>query len=84
MPRWRPEDVEQLRAMYPDTPNLDIAKALDRTLKSVVSKAHDLGLKKSPDRLRDMGRENVALRYRRDGELEGHDPQDSSAGEAEA
>ncbi|MCH2101757.1 MAG: hypothetical protein MK209_07530 [Planctomycetes bacterium] len=66
MPRWRPEDVEKLRMLYPETPNLDIAKQLDRTLKSVVSKAHDLGLKKSPDRLRDMGRENVALRYRRD------------------
>lgn len=66
MPRWRPEDVEKLRALYPETPNLEIAKQLERTLKSVVSKAHDLGLKKSPDRLRDMGRENVALRYRRD------------------
>lgn len=66
MPRWRPEDVEKLRMLYPHTPNLEIAKQLDRTLKSVVSKAHDLKLKKSPDRLREMGRENVALRYHRD------------------
>jgi len=66
MPRWCKEDVARLRELYPETPNLDIAKQLERTLKSVVSKAHDLGLKKSPDRLRDMGRENVALRYQRD------------------
>jgi len=66
MPRWTAEDVEKLRELYPETPNLDIAHALGRTLKSVVSKAHDLGLKKSSQRLRDMGRENVALRYRPD------------------
>jgi len=29
----------------------------------VVSKAHHLGLKKSTERLRIMGRENVSLRY---------------------
>jgi hypothetical protein len=32
-------------------------------VKSVVSKAHHLGLKKSSERLRSMGRENVSLRY---------------------
>lgn len=78
MPRWRKEDVERLRALYPETPNLEIAKQLDRTLKSVVSKAHDLGLKKSPDRLRDMGRENVALRYQRDEDEPGSFEQASS------
>jgi hypothetical protein len=65
MPRWAKEDVERLRTLYPDTPNLDIAHALDRTLKSVVSKAHDLGLKKSSSRLRKMGRENVRVRYQK-------------------
>lgn len=64
MPRWTAQDIELLTELYPDTPNLDIAHKLGRTLKSVVSKAHDLGLKKSSKRLRDMGRENVALRYR--------------------
>ena len=42
----------------------DIALKLDRSVKSVVSKAHNLGLKKDPDRLREMGRENVSLRYK--------------------
>jgi hypothetical protein len=32
-------------------------------VKSVVSKAHNLGLKKDRERLREMGRENVRLRY---------------------
>ena len=65
MPRWTPGAVEQLRELYPTTPNLEIAKELDRSVKSVVSKAHDLALKKSPDRLRSMGRENVQIRYDR-------------------
>ncbi|MBC8405467.1 MAG: hypothetical protein H8E15_09585 [Planctomycetes bacterium] len=65
MPRWTKDDVEKLAQLYPDTPNLDIAHALNRTLKSAVSKAHDLGLKKSSSRLRDMGRENVRLRYQK-------------------
>jgi hypothetical protein len=32
-------------------------------VKSVVSKAHHLDLKKSDDRLREMGRVNVSSRY---------------------
>lgn len=66
MPRWRPEEVEQLRKLYPDHDNLSIAQHLERTVKSVVSKAHDLGLRKSSDRLRDMGRQNVRARYEKD------------------
>ena len=41
-----------------------MAQLLGRSVKSVVSKAHDLGLKKSEKRLETMGRENVELRYR--------------------
>ena len=63
MPRWRVEEIDQLRELYPDQDNLAIATQLNRTVKSVVSKAHDLGLKKSPDRLREMGRQNVRARY---------------------
>ena len=58
-----------LKRDYPFRPNLEIARDLNRTVKSVVSKAHNLGLKKSSDRLREMGRENVSQRYRED-ELE--------------
>jgi hypothetical protein len=63
MPRWTEAELEKLRAMYADHANLDIASALDRSVKSVVSKAHNLGLKKDSERLRAMGRENVSLRY---------------------
>lgn len=64
MPRWTAAELDQLREMYPTQPNLDVAKALGRSVKSVVSKAHNLGLKKNPERLREMGRENVSHRYR--------------------
>lgn len=63
MPRWREEELELLRRDYPVASNLEIARTLGRSVKSVVSKAHHLGLKKSTERLRVMGRENVSLRY---------------------
>ena len=65
MPRWTKPEIEQLREMYPTVSNLDIAQKLNRSVKSVVSKAHNLGLKKEADRLREMGRENVAMRYKK-------------------
>jgi len=64
MPRWSRKELELLERDYPTKSNLDIARDLGRSVKSVVSKAHHLGLKKSTERLRDMGRENVSLRYR--------------------
>ncbi len=64
MPRWTDAELELLREMYPLVSNLDIAQKLQRSVKSVVSKAHNMGLKKDPQRLRQMGRENVSLRYR--------------------
>lgn len=64
MPRWREEELELLRQEYPVQSNLDLARKLGRSVKSVVSKAHHLGLKKSDERLRTMGRENVSLRYK--------------------
>lgn len=63
MPRWTKEEEARLRELYANTPNLEIAKELGRTVKSVVSKAHDLQLRKSPERLKQMGRENVDIRY---------------------
>lgn len=72
MPRWTQAELDQLREIYPTEPNLEVAKALGRSVKSVVSKAHNLGLKKNPERLRQMGRENVSHRYR-EGEDDGPD-----------
>ncbi len=63
MPRWGTSDLELLRELYPIHSNLDIAQRLQRSVKSVVSKAHNLGLRKDPARLKEMGRENVSLRY---------------------
>lgn len=63
MPRWEEHELALLRELYPNTPNLDIAQKLQRSVKSIVSKAHHLGLKKELERLREMGRENVSLRY---------------------
>jgi len=65
MPRWDAAVIEKLRQLYPTTPNLELARVLERSVKSVVSKAHNLGLKKEAERLREMGRENVSLRYQR-------------------
>jgi len=65
MPRWSEQELELLGSLYPTTPNLEIADQLKRSVKSVVSKAHHMGLKKDIERLREMGRQNVSLRYRR-------------------
>jgi len=65
MPRWRMEELEFLQEVYATLPNLEIARRLGRSVKSVVSKAHQLSLEKSADRLREMGRENVSARYDR-------------------
>jgi hypothetical protein len=65
MPRWSKAELQLLRDMYPVHSNLSIAQDLNRSVKSVVSKAHNMGLKKDPARLREMGRENVSLRYKK-------------------
>ena len=65
MPRWSSGELQQLAEMYPTYSNLAIAQALGRSVKSVVSKAHHLGLKKDKARLQQMGRQNVRLRYER-------------------
>ncbi len=72
MPRWSAEEIAQLEQLYPQTSNLEIARKLGRSVKSVVSKAHILGFKKDLVRLEEMGRQNVSLRHRkRKGEAEG-------------
>jgi len=65
MPHWKPEEVAILKESYATESSLWIARKLGRSVKSVVSKAHLLGLRKSPERLRTMGRENVIARYER-------------------
>jgi hypothetical protein len=65
MPRWSLEQLDLLRQRYPTEANLTLAKSLGKSVKSIVSKAHHLGLKKEAERLRAMGRENIRLRYAR-------------------
>lgn len=64
MPRWRPEEVDLLRRLYPTTENLDLARRLRRSVASVANKANQLGLKKGEQALREMGQRNIAARYR--------------------
>jgi hypothetical protein len=63
MPRWTADEVQALRAAYADRDNLEVARLIGRTVTSVANKANQLGLRKSPTLLTDIGRANVALRY---------------------
>lgn len=62
MPRWKADETATLKELYPSMPNQEIAQRLGRTVKSVVSKAHNLKLKKTLERLTEMGQQNVKLR----------------------
>ena len=64
MPRWGTDGISQLRALYSSTPNLQLAQILDRSVASVANKASQLGLRKETRVLKEMGRRNVAVRYR--------------------
>lgn len=65
MPRWHAEEIDKLRELYAELDNLEVARRLGRTVTSVANKANQLGLKKSPRLLADIGRNNVGLRYGR-------------------
>lgn len=65
MPRWTSDEVARLRELYPRLDNLAVARELDRTVTSVANKANQLGLRKSPELLADIGRNNIAQRYAR-------------------
>lgn len=65
MPHWRPEEVEILRDSYPRQSNLELARRLGKSVKSIASKAHRMRLEKTSERLEAMGRENVRARYLR-------------------
>jgi hypothetical protein len=67
MPRWSEAEVQRLREVYADRDNLEVARMVGRTVTSVANKANQLGLRKSASLLTDIGRTNVALRYREAG-----------------
>lgn len=67
MPRgkyWQEEDTKQLQQFYGHIPNRRLPELFPgRTPLGIAEYARRLGLKKSPDRLREMGRENVNRRW---------------------
>lgn len=65
MPRWDEVDLAYLADHYADSDNLTLAMELERTVKSVVARAQKMGLRKSRERLQEMGRVNVSIRYGR-------------------
>lgn len=67
MPRWTDDKIAVLREIYPNNSNVDVAKMLGKSSKSIMSKAHDLDIKKSAEFLAKMGRINVGKRYESNG-----------------
>ena len=66
-PRWSKEEVRTLKKMYKSKSNSEIAVVLHRTIASVTYMGFRLGLSKGPTRLREMGRENIAIRWAKRG-----------------
>ena len=62
-PRWTREEVAVLRRLYRAHSNAEIAKLLGRKTSSVVFKGHRLGLSKGARRLKEMGQENIRIRW---------------------
>ncbi len=62
MPRWTKEEIATLRWIYPDTSNLEISRQLGRSVKSVMSKAKSIGLKKDSEHIQLVGLVNRQLR----------------------
>lgn len=59
MPRWTEAEEKVLRAEYPTTPSVELARRLKRSLKSVNGKALKMGLAKTDGRIVEMGRQNA-------------------------
>jgi DNA-binding CsgD family transcriptional regulator len=54
--KWTAEDIARLRELYPDHNNKEIAQMLGFTAFAVDSKAHNMGLYKSREHLKKIGR----------------------------
>lgn len=65
MPRWTEAEISTLRELYPHIPNKQVARSIGRSVTSVVCRAQRMGLRKTPERLREMGLENVRGRWDR-------------------
>lgn len=65
--RWTPEEITHLRQFYPFISAKELSELFDgrHTPKSLKDKAWNLKIFKAPERLREMGRMNVAIRWDR-------------------
>jgi len=54
--KWNKEEIRQLKKLYRNTSNKEVAKALGRTPAAVKGKAADLGLTKTKKYLKTLGR----------------------------
>lgn len=69
--KWTPEQVSILKEMYADHTASEIGKIVGRPYYSVYNKAQRLGLKASPERLREQGKyvsshpNSIATRYQK-------------------
>lgn len=63
MPRWSPQEVKRLTALYPVHGNLEIARQLGRSVTGVANKANQLELRKTRALRQATGRDNVRARY---------------------
>lgn len=62
-PRWTKEEIKDLKKIYKNVSNDQLAKLFGRKRSSIVSKASRLGLRKSAIYLRLMGRRCIAVRH---------------------
>lgn len=56
---WKPSELARLRDHYPNISVHRLKEAFpERSLRSITGKARREGIKKSPERMSEMGREN--------------------------
>lgn len=61
---WTKEELSALHAHYPAVSAQRLQGLLpDRTVKAIHDQARKMGVGKMHERLREMGRENVSVRY---------------------
>jgi hypothetical protein len=64
---WTPEELDRVRELYPHLATSEVAKALGRSELSVYQAADKLGLRKTPERLKQVGIQpgsNLGAAYR--------------------
>lgn len=61
---WESKETDILKKHYAHVSNLDLSRALDgRSPRAILSQANRMGLAKHPERLREVGKENMAKRW---------------------